>query len=173
MSPFLKTSEMFRLKSGTANSLKYLNLPAAEKYKFLEVLGREPLEAERVARSPFGVDKLEWLASPSDICRLLDFLSASGNTKALELLAINPGLKEAAAGFLYAGYKGGSEPGVLSMAWLLMNKKSEWFCLAASWNDEKHDLEQEKFFGLMRSAANALAAFGEGPEAPPAGLPGP
>lgn len=173
MTPFLKTSEMFRLKSGTEASLKYLNLPAEEKYAFLAALAREPLDAALVARSPFGVDRLEWLASPADICRLLDYLAAARDVKALELMSINPGLKEAEAGFLYAGYKGGSEPGVLSMAWLLKNKKSEWFCLAASWNDEKHDLEQEKFFGLMRSAINALAVFGEGPEAPPAHPPGP
>lgn len=170
MTPFLKTSELFRLKSGTANSLKYLNLPPAEKYDFLAALGREPLEAERVARSPFGADRLEWLASPSDICRLMDYLVSAGDSKALELLAINPGLKEAGAGFPYAGYKGGSEPGVLSVAWLLKDKKNEWFCLAASWNDEKHDLEQEKFFGLMSSAINALAASGEGPVISPAHL---
>lgn len=173
MTPFLKTSELFRLKSSTENSLKYLNLPPAGKYDFLAALSREPLDAERVARSPFGVDKLEWLASPSDICRLMDYLVSAGDSKALALLAINPGLKEAGAGFRYAGYKGGSEPGVLSMAWLLENKKGEWFCLAASWNDEKNDLEQEKFLGLMSSAMNALADFGEGPVVPPARLTGP
>ena len=57
---------------------------------------------------------------------------------------------------VYAGYKGGSEPGVLSMTWLLKNKKAEWFCLSGSWNDEKENLESVKFFTLMQSALNAL-----------------
>lgn len=160
--PFLKTSEVFRLKSATAASLKYLNLPTGEKYGFLDTLAREPLDLDRLPRSPFGIDKIEWPASPADLCRLMDFFAASGNTRALELLALNPGLKEARENFAYAGYKGGSEPGVLAMAWLLKNKEGAWYCLAASWNDEKKDVEQKEFLALMQSALNALAAAGQG-----------
>lgn len=171
MTPFLKTSELFRLRADTGRSLKYLNLPDGEKYAFLARLGREPLETAPPARSPFGLDRLEWLASPADICRLMDFFVSAGDGTALELLALNTGLVIPEGAFLYAGYKGGSEPGVLSMAWLLKNRKSEWFCLAASWNDEKGDLEEEKFFGLMRDAMSALAAQGQAGPGGPAAVP--
>jgi len=158
LKPFLKTSEMFKLKSGTAAALKYLNLPAAEKYGFLDSLAKEPLEIEKFTRSPFGVDKVEWFASPADLCRAMEYLEREGGVKALEVMALNPGLSIPENAFLYAGYKGGSEPGVLSTTWLLKNKKSEWYCLSASWNDEADNLDQKKFLALMQSALNALAA---------------
>ena len=63
---------------------------------------------------------------------------------------MNPGLNIPRENLVYAGYKGGSEPGVLSMTWLLRNKKSEWFCLSASWNNEKDNLGQSEFTGLMQ-----------------------
>lgn len=163
MKPFLRTHEMFRLKSGTESALKYMNLPADDRYAFLRKLSSVPLEAERFAASPFGIDRIEWFASPADLCRVMEFFMSRGDSTALGLMAINPGLQAAANGFTYAGYKGGSEPGVLSMTWLLGSRSGEWFCLSAAWNDEKHNLEEKEFFSLMGEALAALAAPGEGP----------
>jgi len=156
--PFLKTSEMFKLKSDTAAALKYLNLPAAEKYAFLDALAGTAPDQAKVARSPFGVDRLEWFASPADLCRVMGWLESRGGAEALKLLALNPGLSVGGTGFRYAGYKGGSEPGVLSTTWLLKTGKSRWYCLSASWNDEKDALDEAKFLGLMQEALAALAA---------------
>jgi len=156
LKPFLKTSEMFRLKSGTEAALAYLNLPLERKYDFLSSLSKTPLSLEKVPRSPFGVDKLEWFASPADLCRLMAYFSGKKDGKALEILALNPGLNIPRENFLYAGYKGGSEPGVLSMTWLLKNRNSKWFCLSAAWNDENTGLKETEFFRLMQSAINAL-----------------
>lgn len=168
LTPLLKTSEMFRLKAGTERALKYLNLPQAERYGFLAALARQPLDPGPAPRSPFGAGRLEWFASPADVCRLLEYFTAAADPGALELLAMNPGPPEAGAGFLYAGYKGGTGPGVLSAAWLLKDRRSDWFCLAASWNDEKAEPEREKFLGLLRSAVNALGGGGSpgGPQGP-------
>ncbi len=160
MIPFLKTSEMFRLRADTEASLKYMNLPAAGKYDFLSSLAKVPLDAEKIKRSPFGIDKIEWFASPSDLCRLMNYFAGRKDEKALEILALNPGLNIPREDFSYAGYKGGSEPGVLSMTWLLKKKESGWFCVSASWNNEKENLEDAKFFELMQSAINALGAAG-------------
>lgn len=173
LTPFLKTSELFRLKPDTQRSLEYLNLPLAEKYAFLAALAREPQGQVPAERSPFGLGRLEWLASPSDVCRLLEYLAAAGDPGALGLPAMNPGLKEATGEFLYAGCKSGSGPGVLSTACLLKDRRGSWSCLAASWNDERHDLEPERYLALLRSALDALACFGEGPPAPPARPQGP
>ncbi|MDO8803413.1 MAG: serine hydrolase [Elusimicrobiota bacterium] len=156
LKPFLKTSEMFRLKSGTGAALKYLNLPVEEKYGFLSSLAKMPLSAEKFTKSPFGVAKIEWFASPSDLCRLMTYFADKKDVKALEILAVNPGLDIPREKFYYAGYKGGSEPGVLSMTWLLKNTKREWFCVSASWNDEKENLEEAKFFVLLQPAIYAL-----------------
>lgn len=156
LTPFLKTSELFRLRSDTGAAVKYLSLPAGEKYAFLAGL-ETPLAAEKVKRSPFGVDKLEWPASPSDVCALMQYFAAGGSDAALDILGLNKGLDIPPA-FSYAGYKGGSEPGVLSAAWLLRKGESDWYCLAGSWNSDKEDLDEGKFFGFMQSALRALGA---------------
>ncbi len=166
MRPFLKTSEMFRLKSDTALALKYLNLPAEEKVGFLYGLAGRPFSSDNLPRSHLGVDRLGWFASPADVCRALDFFWVSPDPAALELLAVNPGVKPVRERFYYAGYKGGREPGVLSAAWLLKNKSGDWFCLTASWNDELRDPEEDRFFGLMGAAIEALAQGVEGTKAP-------
>lgn len=156
LKPFLKTSEMFKLKSGTSAALEYLNLAGEEKYVFLSKLSKTPLSLEGFTKSPFGVDKIEWFASPADLCRLMSYFAEKKDAKALEILALNPGLDIPRENLVYAGYKGGSEPGVLSMTWLLKNKREEWFCLSASWNNEKDNLGESEFFGLMQSALNSL-----------------
>ena len=156
--PFLKTSEMFRLKADNAAALKYMNLPAEEKHGFLEDLRSVRLTAAALRTSPFGLDKIEWPASPADLCRVMKYFSDKNDKAALDILAMNPGLNMPAGGFLYAGYKGGSEPGVLSMTWLLKNKKSELYCLSAAWNNEKDDLDEGKFFEIIQGAVTALAA---------------
>lgn len=170
--PFLKTSEMYKLKSDTAAALKYLNLPAAEKYGFLDALsGAEPAPG-KPPRSPFGLSRLGWFASPADLCRVMGWLEREGGTETLELLALDPA-PGGGSDFLYAGYKGGSEPGVLSATWLLKNGKSQWYCLSASWNDEKDPLEEARFFALMREALAALAAADLEPAAASADRSGP
>jgi len=157
LTPFLKTSDMFRLKSDTEASVKYLNLPVEEKYGFLSALAKEPLSLDKLKSSPFGVARIEWPASPADVCGIMGYFARFGNAEALDILALNPGLNIPAGKIVYTGYKGGSEPGVLSMAWLLRNAGGQWFCLAASWNSEKKDLDEKKFFTLMQSGLNALA----------------
>lgn len=157
LKPFLRTSEFFRLRSDTDACVKYLNLPGPEKYDFLASLDA-PLAAEKLKRGPFGVGRPEWPASPSDVCALMDYFRLRGGDEALELLGINKGA-EMPPGFSYAGFKGGSAAGVLSAAWLLRRGEDDWYCLAASWNDDKEDLDAGKFFGLLQSALRAVAAL--------------
>ena len=48
---------------------------------------------------------------------------ATATTRRAAILAINPGLAPAQrGGFAYVGYKGGSEPGVLNLTWLVRNR---------------------------------------------------
>lgn len=156
--PFLKTSEMFRLRADSQASLKYLNLPEPEKYAFLASLAGTALPPGELRPSPFGLEKLEWLSSPADLCRVMAYLRARDDRRALELLAMNQGPVPAGSSFLYAGYRGASEPGVISMTWLLKDKKHGWSCLSACWNDNAANLETAKFHAIMRSALDALAA---------------
>ena len=154
--PFLKTSEALRLNAGTEAALEYLNLPPGRKYAFLDAMAAAPQAAGPAPRSSLGVDKIGWQASPAGLCRLMDYFSAGADERALAMLALNPGLP-AAAGFAYAGYKGGSGPGVLAAAWLLKDKKGRWTCLAAAWNDAGAEPDAGEFGGALGGALAALA----------------
>ncbi len=156
--PFLKASEEARLAADTGLALKYLNLPEAEKYYFLDRFSGPAAKTAPPARSAFGLGRIGWQASPSDLCRLISYLEKSGDSKAWEIMALNKGAGKAAGGFLYAARAGGAAPGMLSAAWLLKNKKSERFCLAAVWNEEGADLDEVKFSSLVDAALEALAA---------------
>ena len=155
LKPFLRTSEAFRLKADSAASLKYLNLTAPEKYAYLAALPAALPAAARAKQSPFGLDSIGWRASPADLCRLMGAILKADDRRALEILALDPGLN-VPLGFLYAGYKGGSEPGVLSMTWLLNTPERGWVCLAAAWNSEKDKIDEARFSGIMQGALNAL-----------------
>lgn len=156
LKPFLKTADMFRLKSDTELSVKYLNATPEEKYRLLDGIARRPLSAADLKTAPFGIDKIEWPASPSDLCRLMEYFHKKDDKAALAILAVNPGLDIPKNKFLYAGYKGGSEAGVLNMTWLLNTSGGDWYCLTGSWNNEKENLEEKKFFELMQAAINAI-----------------
>ncbi len=51
---------------------------------------------------------------------------------------------------IFIGYKGGSEPGVISMTFLLENKKGNRACLALSWNNETENVSQNRFMDIVR-----------------------
>ena len=156
LKPFLKASERFRLGTYTEAALKYLNLPVGEKYGFLSSLGTVPPAPDKVNLSHFGADRLEWAASPSDLCRLMAYFAGKKEVKSLEILALNTGLDIPRGKIIYAGYMGGSGPGLLSMTWLIKNTRSEWFCLSASWNNGNDQLDEKEFLGLMQSAIGGL-----------------
>jgi len=160
--PFLTTGEFFRLKADSEAALKYQNLPVEERYDFLKALRKRPLSPDGLRQSPFALNGVEWLISPGDMCRAMDYFLRKDSQEALEILAVNTGLAMPPGKYLYAGYKGGSEPGVLSMVWLLKDSRSDWYCLAAAWNNEAANLEEKKFFGIMQGALSALADRGRG-----------
>jgi hypothetical protein len=76
-------------------------------------------------------------------------------------MAVNPGLDIPKGGFVYAGYKGGSEPGVLNMTWLFRTAGPDWYCLTGSWNNAKDTLDEKVFFELMQAAIYAMGGKGD------------
>ena len=156
MTPFLKTADVFRLKSDTEAVLEYMNASRSERYWLLDAISREPLSAVRYKSGPFAMDRIGWRASPADLCRLMDRFRISEDGNAREILAVKPGLTIPRNRFDYAGYKGGAETGVLSGAWLLMKNNGDWYCLAGTWNDWNKMLDENKFYDLMQSAVYAI-----------------
>lgn len=152
--PFLSTREAFLLKYGDPALLRrWTNADESARRALLgELAGADAarLDRARFTGRPTAIREAEWFASPADLVRTLDWLRRSGDSIALDLLAINPGLDPALAkSFAYFGYKGGSEPGVLNMSFLLKNREGRWLAVSASWNNAGAPLDEARFVALM------------------------
>lgn len=152
--PFLSTRNAFALKLGDPAFLaRWKAADEAGRRALLPQLERvdsSTLDPARRGGRPAEIAAVEWFASPSDLVRTLDWLRRSGDRTALDILAINPGLGAAEAkAFGYFGFKGGSEPGVLNLSFLLKTRSGRWVAISATWNDETAALDEARFVALM------------------------
>ena len=163
--PFLSTLEMFKLKGDPAGkaAAAYLALDAKGRREYLAgtiaSVKREDIKPYADGR-PAYVDKIEWFASATDMCRLMDWLRRQSETDktALAILAINPG-----AGLViprdkwqYVGFKGGSEPGVLNLTYLLQSKQGDWYAFSIGWNNPQGTLDSTKLFTLVQQVLQLI-----------------
>ena len=76
----------------------------------------------------------------------------------LDILSTNPGMPFDKAKWPYVGFKGGSEPGVLSLAWLLRRSDNRWFVLSLTLNDSTTATDQTNAaVGVAQGALSLLA----------------
>ncbi len=144
--PFLSTRELFTLKLmlSPAEQQAFVGSTLAAKRTLLDdydarldprtYAGPEPT-------APILPDTLEWFATPGDLCRVMaarkGYADKPATTDVYDVLRINPGFADHAGAFAYIGMKGGSEPGVLDLTWLLQRKRdSKWLFLTADRRDQ-------------------------------------
>ncbi len=159
--PFLSTVEAFALKANPELRERFLASNEAEQRDLLDkeaaALTLDKIDKEALSKSPNSIDTIEWFASPTDMLWLLSHLKAQKNDEALAIMGINPGLSPAAAKkWRYVGYKGGSEPGVISMSFLLQSPSGKWTVVTGSWNNTAADVDNAKFAGLMERLVAAV-----------------
>ena len=160
--PFFSTLEMFKLKYVPGLAETYLAAEGAARRRAM--LDTEVAAADRAriapTASPKLIDKLEWFASAQDLCRAMDWLrkntEKSPASDGRGILSINPGLTPSRQHFPFVGYKGGSEPGVLNMTFLLKSKSNHWYALSAGWNNPAAPLTEAKFFELVQQCFELL-----------------
>jgi Beta-lactamase enzyme family len=157
--PFLTTLEMFKLKSHDAQIGKqYVELPAKKRNAYLNHdVATFPRDSVSFGVGPEMIDNIEWFASPRDMANLLKYIhdhSATGEGSHLrDILAVNPGLSIDKSKWKYVGYKGGSEPGVLNLSFLLQSKSTgNWYVITGTWNDTNAALEESDFEGYIQRA---------------------
>ncbi|PXA99159.1 hypothetical protein DMC47_04880, partial [Nostoc sp. 3335mG] len=166
--PFLGALELFKLKGvdGGALGTQYLALSPEQRRALLDGPVRDtPIAAIPATLfqdgKPLRIEQLEWFASPNDLVRTMDWLRRHGDGPAgAELRAVlskNPGPAEPAKNWRYVGYKGGSEPGVLTMTFLLQGKDGQWYALSSGVNDPASDVDTLRFTGLMARALELAA----------------
>lgn len=147
--PFLSTAEMFKIKWAAPVDLIQSFIQGNELTR-TEILQKNitPLPLDKVGtngvnmNTPSFIREIEWFASADDLCQAMQSLKNKNSPEVLEILSKNvPNLnRDLSSRWSYAGFKGGSEPGVLSMTYLLQNKNSEWGCVAVTWHNEKDKL---------------------------------
>ncbi|MET1110960.1 MAG: serine hydrolase [Allosphingosinicella sp.] len=152
--PFLSTRDAFALKLGDPALLaQWKAADEAGRRALLPRLERvdaSTLDPSRLGGRPAEIGAVEWFASPADLVRTLDWLRRAGDRTALDLLAINPGLGPALAkDFAYFGFKGGSEPGVINLSFLLKARSGRWLAVSVTWNNETAALDEARFVALV------------------------
>jgi beta-lactamase class A len=167
--PFLATREMFQLKAKEHPERRsaYLARDAAGRRAYLQdSLSRmDPTDLAGFDQgSPVAIDRVEWFASTADLCHAMDWLRAhtegEANRRAVParaILAINPGAELDRRVWTYVGYKGGGEPGVLNLTWLLGRRDGAWFAVSATWNDETRTVDTAELVSLMQGLIGLLA----------------
>lgn len=159
--PFLTTREMFVLKSTTnIDPGEYLGADVDWRRDALDFLGDVEPDMDDVMAAFTGgpnLIEIEWFASPADLARLLQRLAALEDDTALGVLAVNPSMSDTMQDqWGYAGYKGGSEPGVLNLTWMLHDEASGWQIVTLSWNNPDDVLDDTRLEMLgMRAIALA------------------
>ena len=132
----LTTREMFALKADPALADRYRNASMADRAAISAQAAGAPLPPVGAVLGPFD-PQIEWPVSPAHLCDLLDA------TQAADIFILNPGLADPADWDRIAS-KGGSQPGVLSLAtWA--EAKGRTICLAALLNHSAAIDEQAAF----------------------------
>lgn len=164
--PFLSTRELFLFRLGLPDAEvdAYLAKSAEQRRAYLDetLAGKaatlDGLESWTGARR---IDTLEWFASATDVCNVLATIGKRAEKPAagaaLEALSINPGLGTIdKATWPFIGFKGGSEPGVLSGAWLLRRDDGAWYVVTAVLNSP-NALDEMQAFGVIAGAFDLAA----------------
>ncbi len=160
LAPIMTTRQMFAIKSGAnadlAASWATTQAPSARRRLLTDNAAR--LAATNVDVSMFGgkpvaIDTLEWFASPAETAGMLDWLRTQGGETALALMAINPGVDPTTrARFDYMGFKGGSEPGVITLNYLVRRKDGRWLAVIGGWHRSDAGVDTLPFTQLMTRA---------------------
>jgi Beta-lactamase enzyme family/ORF 12 gene product N-terminal len=138
--PFLTTRELFVLKLDDWPKLasRYLALGTAGRLALLAgTIGHIPLSALNPSgwTSPRDINSLEWFASPTDICRVYASLAAAARQPKLapvaSILELNSGgLSLDRSQWRSVWFKGGSEPGVLTLNYLATTRAGKSYVVS-------------------------------------------
>lgn len=165
--PFLTVSELFALKYNDFPFLaeRYLSLSSAERARFLvSTVDKIPSSAERSASSPRDIGSIEWFASAGDICRALAGLATLESEPGLGpidkvLSTNNGGIALSARTWPRIWFKGGSEPGVLTLGYLARDSRGQSFVVVVLSEDTKRPV-QESAAVEIRALDSIAGAFG-------------
>lgn len=167
MIPLLSTQAVTGLKMPANVALRdrFIAADDAEQTRIVdtasETLRLKNLDLSVYTGGPNQIDTVEWFASPADIARLLAMLERDGDPVTRAILKINAGIPPVSAGrWAYLGYKGGSEPGIMGMSFLVQGRQGDRYIVTALVNNPAAEIDQPGFITLMTRLLDQLAANG-------------
>jgi beta-lactamase class A len=164
--PLLLTRELFVFKMYADPALveEYLDAPDDEQRRILaDDVAPVAVNPRNWGHwvGPEWVDRLEWFASPLELCRLLAHLDALADEPELgplrRILGGNRGGVFGPRAWPFAGFKGGYEAGVVNATWLLERADGRTFVVTAGFNDPAAYVNQSAVYGALPLAADLLA----------------
>jgi len=161
--PFLTTREIFTLKLDQWPTLAQRYVTADEPSRralLASTVDRAPLPAVEAAGTwitPRDIDRLEYFASADDLCRAYASLAALARQPGLapigRVLSLNDdGLQLGPAQWTTTWFKGGSEPGVLTLAFLATTRSGHSYVVTMQAEDTSQPIDQAAVTPAILSA---------------------
>jgi len=145
IAPFYSTAEMFRIKGAMSkkDQKKFIRASTKQKRKQLADINTISLDQVSFTSKPTLIAEVEWHPTTRELCQVIYKLKDS------KAVSINPGLTNK-DDWDIAGYKGGSEPGVLNHTYILQKESDpSWYSVSFTLNDPKSPIDDDKFNDLM------------------------
>ena len=133
--PFLRTKELFVLKCADYPKYAdaYLQLSPEERSQYLSAtIDPVPRSKSTGWQEPRDIEKLEWFASPQDLCKAFAALDSLDSKPGLEPISTIMSTSDGGLGldpksWPSVWFKGGAEQGVLSLGWKATNAQGRTF----------------------------------------------
>lgn len=160
--PFLTTREWAAMKIGpAADELRaaYLAADEAGRRAILSDLADVRADSLPVTAflDPIEPDRLEWFGTLLDLCRVHVLLQEKalepGLEPVAEILSLNPGVPS--DDWDYIAFKGGSEPGLVTVSWLVADGVRT-FAFAATVLDSAQPIEELEAVLVMAAARDLM-----------------
>lgn len=164
--PFLTTQEFFGLKLAVSGTVAGAYAAGDEDERRALLAGEVAAASATVSDAvtwvmPYLIEGIEWFASPTSMCRAIVGLITRANVPDLaevrSILSLNPGVLYDPNTWSYVGYKGGSEPGVLSLVWYLETPAGEAYAYVVNVSNPDEILPEAELAVLAGSAFDLIA----------------
>ena len=129
----------------------------------LSILFRSAVSRDRPSRR--DIDKIEWFGSPDDICRAFVGLQRLSHQPTLSPIASIFSVNTGSLGldpndWPTVWFKGGSEPGVLTLGYMATNSRGQTFVVSAMVSNATAALAPSATFTLVDAVAGAFGLMG-------------
>lgn len=156
--PFLTTRELFALKTSDYPSLarRYLAATTAQRAAMTADLDRTPFGDWQHWTDPRDIDSIEWFASPQDMCRAMAGLAGeaerpTGGPIANALSISDGNLLLDRVEYPTVWFKGGSEPGVLTLTYRVVTRDGATYVASAMLGNPTTPFDEASVPAAMQS----------------------